>query len=134
MLCGYLTSIGEVYLCHLKVFRYESILRAIKDAGYEKPTDIQSRAIPEAIAGNDLMASAQTGTGKTAAFVIPALERLLKPSPVRNSKGPRILVLTQQESLRSKSATQPGSMASTLSDWRSLALLEVCRTFSKEES
>ena len=46
----------------------EAILRAVRDEGYRQPTDIQRAAIPEILAGNDLMATAQTGTGKTAAF------------------------------------------------------------------
>ncbi|RJQ45868.1 MAG: DEAD/DEAH box helicase, partial [Gammaproteobacteria bacterium] len=47
------------------------LLRAIEASGYTTPTEIQSQAIPAALAGRDLMASAQTGTGKTAAFVLP---------------------------------------------------------------
>ena len=75
-----------------------SILKAITEAGYTTPTPIQEQAIPEALAGHDLMASAQTGTGKTAAFVLPSLQRLATPSPV-NSRGPRVLVLTPTREL-----------------------------------
>jgi superfamily II DNA/RNA helicase len=75
-----------------------SLLKAIADAGYTAPTPIQAQAIPEVIAGHDLMASAQTGTGKTAAFMLPALHRLMEPSTVR-SKGPRVLVLTPTREL-----------------------------------
>ena len=53
------------------------LLRAVEASGFSEPTEIQSRAIPVALEGRDLMASAQTGTGKTAAFVLPALQRLL---------------------------------------------------------
>ena len=74
------------------------LLRAIQASGYTNPTDIQREAIPLVLAGRDLMASAQTGTGKTAAFVLPALERLLKPSAVRG-RGPRVLVLTPTREL-----------------------------------
>ncbi len=74
------------------------ILKAIGQCGYSAPTPIQQRSIPAAIAGKDLIASAQTGTGKTAAFVIPALERLQKPSAVRG-KGPRVLILTPTREL-----------------------------------
>jgi superfamily II DNA/RNA helicase len=74
------------------------ILKAISQCGYAAPTPIQEQAIPAAIAGKDLIASAQTGTGKTAAFVIPALERLQKPSTVRG-KGPRVLILTPTREL-----------------------------------
>jgi superfamily II DNA/RNA helicase len=75
-----------------------AILKAIEDSGYTVPTPIQAQAIPEALAGQDLMASAQTGTGKTAAFILPALQRLSVESQVR-SKGPRILVLTPTREL-----------------------------------
>jgi len=74
------------------------ILKAISLCGYAAPTPIQQQSIPAAIAGKDLIASAQTGTGKTAAFVIPALERLQKPSAARG-KGPRVLILTPTREL-----------------------------------
>jgi superfamily II DNA/RNA helicase len=77
---------------------HPSILKAIADSGYNEPTPVQAQAIPEVLAGHDLMASAQTGTGKTAAFILPALNRLATPSTV-NSKGPRVLVLTPTREL-----------------------------------
>jgi len=76
----------------------QPILRAIAARGYTTPTPIQEQAIPLALAGKDLIGTAQTGTGKTAAFVLPALQRLLVPSEVRG-KGPRILVLTPTREL-----------------------------------
>jgi len=76
------------------------ILKAVNLCGYAAPTPVQAKAIPEAIAGKDLIASAQTGTGKTAAFVLPALQRLSTPSAaVGRSKGPRVLVLTPTREL-----------------------------------
>ncbi len=75
-----------------------AILKAVEESGYTVPTPIQAQAIPEAMAGHDLMASAQTGTGKTAAFILPALHRIAEPSAVR-SKGPRVLVLTPTREL-----------------------------------
>lgn len=75
-----------------------SILRALTEAGYESPTPIQAQSIPEALQGRDIMASAQTGTGKTAAFTLPALNLLATQHPVR-SRGPRILVLTPTREL-----------------------------------
>jgi superfamily II DNA/RNA helicase len=76
------------------------ILKAVNLCGYAAPTPIQAEAIPQALAGKDLIASAQTGTGKTAAFVLPALQRLSIPSAAAGkSKGPRVLVLTPTREL-----------------------------------
>ena len=77
---------------------HPDILKAIIDSGYTTPTPIQEQAIPELLAGHDIMASAQTGTGKTAAFMLPALHRLATPSKI-NCRGPRILVLTPTREL-----------------------------------
>ncbi len=74
------------------------ILKAVADAGFQQPTAIQSRAVPLVLSGRDLMACAQTGTGKTAAFVLPALHRLLQPAAARGS-GPRVLVVTPTREL-----------------------------------
>src|SRR6266568_3574194 len=76
----------------------EPILNAIATCGYTAPTPIQAQSIPLARAGKDLIGSAQTGTGKTASFVLPALERLLTPATLKG-KGPRILVLTPTREL-----------------------------------
>ena len=54
----------------------QELLHAIKESGYEEPTPIQKMAIPPILAGRDLVGSAQTGTGKTAAFALPSLHRL----------------------------------------------------------
>jgi superfamily II DNA/RNA helicase len=74
------------------------VLKAVQLCGYASPTEIQERAIPKAIEGHDLIASAQTGTGKTAAFVLPALQRLCGPAKGKG-KGPRVLVLTPTREL-----------------------------------
>ncbi|MBI5782269.1 MAG: DEAD/DEAH box helicase [Gammaproteobacteria bacterium] len=81
-----------------KLTLHPSILKAISESGYTVPTPIQAQAIPQALEGHDLMASAQTGTGKTAAFVMPSLQRLSTPS-TKNSRGPRVLVLTPTREL-----------------------------------
>ncbi|RZM82250.1 DEAD/DEAH box helicase [Leptolyngbya iicbica] len=74
------------------------LLRAIADEGYETPTPIQAEAIPAVLAGHDLLASAQTGTGKTASFTLPILERLNQTKPARNRRI-RALVLTPTREL-----------------------------------
>ena len=74
------------------------LLRAIETIGFSAPTEIQRQAVPVANEGRDIMASAQTGTGKTAAFVLPSLQRLLQPSSVQG-RGPRVLVLTPTREL-----------------------------------
>ena len=77
------------------------ILRAITEQGYETPTPIQAQAIPVVLAGRDLMGGAQTGTGKTAAFTLPLLQRLShhanpSPSPARHPVRALILVPTRE--------------------------------------
>jgi len=77
---------------------HPTILRAVLEAGYTNPTAVQAQAIPAALKGRDIMASAQTGTGKTAAFTLPALNLLATPHAL-SSRGPRILVLTPTREL-----------------------------------
>ena len=84
----------------------EPLVRAVADAGYAAPTDVQSAAIPPALAGTDLMVAAATGSGKTASFILPALNRVLAAradTTKRRDKGtvygPRILVLTPTREL-----------------------------------
>ncbi len=74
------------------------ILRAVADQGYDTPTPIQLQAIPVILAGHDLMAAAQTGTGKTAGFTLPILQ-LLSERPVTGKRKPRVLVLTPTREL-----------------------------------
>jgi len=76
----------------------KNILSAVRSEGYESPTPIQAQAIPFALEGRDIMASAQTGSGKTAAFLLPTLQRLTKRSE-KSGKGPRALVLTPTREL-----------------------------------
>lgn len=79
----------------------ESLLRDLAAAGFTVPTPIQAQAIPPALAGRDVIGCAQTGTGKTAAFVIPLIERL-----VAQSKGqPRALILTPTRELALQTLT-----------------------------
>lgn len=77
----------------------EPILRAIGDAGYTTPTPIQLKAIPQVLSGGDLLAGAQTGTGKTAGFTLPLLH-LLSAKPMQAKAGqPRCLILTPTREL-----------------------------------
>ncbi len=75
------------------------ILRAIGEQGYDTPTPIQQQAIPAVMTGQDLMATAQTGTGKTAGFTLPILHRLASGPNPRSSKRPRVLVLVPTREL-----------------------------------
>jgi ATP-dependent RNA helicase RhlE len=77
------------------------LLRAVSEKGYSTPTPIQSQAIPAVLSGRDVLAGAQTGTGKTAAFVLPILQKLGRPSPHR---APRALVLTPTRELAAQVA------------------------------
>ncbi|MEO6021525.1 MAG: DEAD/DEAH box helicase, partial [Burkholderiales bacterium] len=75
-----------------------AVLANLTAVGYEQPTTVQEQAIPAALTGQDLLVSSHTGSGKTAAFLLPGLCRLAKPSAVKG-KGPRILVLTPTREL-----------------------------------
>lgn len=78
----------------------EPILRAIGDAGYTTPTPIQAKAIPQVLSGGDLLAGAQTGTGKTAGFTLPILHLLSQKPLSEVAKGkPRCLMLTPTREL-----------------------------------
>lgn len=98
------------------------ILKALAEAGYTEPTPIQEKAIPELVAGHDLMASAQTGTGKTAAFMLPALDRLAEPAKT-SSKGPRILVLTPTRELAQQVSTAAEKYGKYLRNARVVTIL-----------
>ena len=79
-----------------------ALLKAVLEQGYEAPTPIQAQAIPAVLAGHDLLAGAQTGTGKTAAFTLPMLHRLSQSAAPKNKfggKGIRALVLTPTREL-----------------------------------
>jgi ATP-dependent RNA helicase RhlE len=83
----------------------DALVRAVTEHGYTRPTPIQTQAIPAVLAGGDLLAGAQTGTGKTAGFVLPLLQRLSStPAPAthvsRSTKKPiRALILTPTREL-----------------------------------
>ena len=79
-----------------------ALTRAVADAGYAQPTDVQQRAIPPALEGRDLRVSSATGSGKTASFVLPALQRVIAAraaAPKARCTGPRVLVLAPTREL-----------------------------------
>ncbi|HMV63469.1 MAG TPA: DEAD/DEAH box helicase [Rhodocyclaceae bacterium] len=76
----------------------EPIAQAVLEAGYTEPTSVQLAAIPAALAGKDLVVSSRTGSGKTAAFMLPSLQRLTA-EPTIKARGPRVLVLTPTREL-----------------------------------
>ena len=96
-----------------------NILKAVQEAGYTEPTPIQAAAIPQILAGHDLIGIAQTGTGKTAAFVLPILAKLagmIVPSPRRGIRAlvvapTRELVVQIEENVRAYAKHLPLSMA-----------------------
>ena len=76
----------------------DALLRAVSDVGYTDPTPIQKQAIPAVLEGRDLLAGAQTGTGKTAGFVLPILQRLMQ-APAQGKRPIRVLILTPTREL-----------------------------------
>ncbi|MDX8128836.1 MULTISPECIES: DEAD/DEAH box helicase [Methylomonas] len=81
----------------------EALIKAIADSGYTTPTPIQSKAIPAVLTGRDLLAAAQTGTGKTAGFTLPILHRLAQTDYGRN-RPVRALILTPTRELAAQVA------------------------------
>ena len=80
----------------------EPLVRAVREHGYETPTPIQLQAIPQVLKGGDLLAGAQTGTGKTAGFVLPMLQRLMAVPSKKDARGRiaiRALILTPTREL-----------------------------------
>lgn len=90
-----------------------AIVAAVHEAGFVEPTPVQAQAIPLALEGRDLMVSSQTGSGKTAAFMLPALNRQLGASPLR-SPGVRVLVLTPTRELAQQVTNATRSFGKTL--------------------
>ncbi|MGO9513474.1 MAG: DEAD/DEAH box helicase [Steroidobacteraceae bacterium] len=80
------------------------LLRAVADKGYDTPSPIQLQAIPAVLAGRDVLAGAQTGTGKTAGFVLPILQRLAADRASSDTRAPRALVLAPTRELAAQVA------------------------------
>ena len=100
-------------MTHFSTFDLSNDLqRALSDAGYEQPTPIQEQALPPALAGRDVLGCAQTGTGKTAAFALPIIQRLHSAKPQRDKNGRfpiRALVLCPTRELASQIAESFGT-------------------------
>jgi len=92
------------------------LLRAVAEQGYTQPTPIQQQAIPAILEGQDVFASAQTGTGKTAGFTLPLLQRLSTTNPDKGYRTPRALILTPTREL----AAQVGDSVKTYGKYLSL--------------
>ena len=75
------------------------IVRAVSEKGYSEPTPVQSQAIPVILEGRDIMAGAQTGTGKTAGFTLPLLHRLSQQGATKGPRPVRALILTPTREL-----------------------------------
>ena len=94
-----------------------ALLRAVAESGYDTPTPIQAQAIPAILQGRDVMAAAQTGTGKTAGFTLPLLKRL-QDGPRARANQVRALVLTPTREL----AAQVGESVATYGKYLPLDL------------
>ena len=75
------------------------ILRAVEEAGYEKPTEIQENSIPVVLKGKDILGCAQTGTGKTAAFAIPILQNIVADKEKNNDRNIKALIVAPTREL-----------------------------------
>ena len=103
----------------------DTVMQAVADMGYETPTPVQAASIPEVLAGRDILAAAQTGTGKTAAFLLPAMSKLghVVPPAKKGDRGRR----------RRNAARGRGPLMLVITPTRELAqqIDEVCTTVAK---
>ncbi|HIF9422065.1 TPA: ATP-dependent RNA helicase SrmB [Photobacterium damselae] len=104
------------------------LLRAIEEIGYSRPTVVQAQAIPHALDGKDVMASAPTGTGKTAAFLLPMIQHLMD-FPRRKPGPARVLVLTPTREL----AIQVADHARALAKYTDLKIFTITGGISYDE-
>ncbi|MDO4878718.1 MAG: DEAD/DEAH box helicase [Neisseria sp.] len=100
----------------------KNILSALQSEGYETPTPIQAQSIPFAMDGRDIMASAQTGSGKTAAFLLPTLQKLTRRSE-KPGKGPRALVLTPTRELAAQVEKNALAYAKNMKWFRTVSIV-----------
>jgi ATP-dependent RNA helicase RhlE len=107
----------------------EPIMRALNDAGYVTPTPVQALAIRPALSGHDVLAVAQTGTGKTAAFALPIIHRLIADQANRKEGGPQNFNANNQGNRRGRRAPMFLPRALILSPTRELAT-QICESFN----
>ena len=96
----------------------QSILNSLRNKGYKNPTPIQKAAIPELMLGRDLLGQAQTGTGKTAAFALPLIEKLAD----NNELNAKVLVMTPTRELATQVAESFKSYSSESSNFKTVAI------------
>jgi superfamily II DNA/RNA helicase len=101
---------------------HEAVQRALATAGYTEPTPVQAQAVPAALEGHDLIVSAQTGTGKTAAFMLPALSTIAE-EPRKPGRGPRVLVLTPTRELAQQVTAAAQKYGSEQKNLRTVSVL-----------
>ncbi len=99
-----------------------ALLSAIQDAGFTTPTPVPASAIPQALAGHDLMVSSQTGSGKTAAFMLPALHRIAQ-MPANKGVGVQVLVLTPTRELALQVTDATATYGRKLADLRTATVV-----------
>ena len=107
------------------------LLRAVEKQGYSEPTAVQAQTIPSVIEWRDVLAGAQTGTGKTAAFALPILHNLSGEKPVSGWRAPRSLVLTPTRELADQdfSVTVIEDACASYNPAHHTAILEIFQNF-----
>lgn len=99
----------------------EKIVQTLSEIGYESPTPIQANAIPKILEGSDIIACAQTGTGKTAAFMLPAIHSLIDQSPPK-SGTPKVLVLVPTRELAIQVAAEAKKFCKNLTKVKTVCI------------
>jgi superfamily II DNA/RNA helicase len=102
------------------------VLKCLETTGYTEPTGVQSQAIPAALEGKDLLVSSHTGSGKTAAFLLPSLHKLAEPSQIPGAEkvqGPRLLVLCPTRELALQVQKQAGIYGAGIRKLRTVCLV-----------
>ena len=104
-----------------KLQLHKLILKLLNKLGYDSPTPVQNKVIPKILRGFDLRVSAPTGTGKTAAFLLPAITKLINTPPLKG-KGPRILILVPTRELAMQVASQSEKYSKTLQRMKTICI------------